>query len=55
MIEKSDESISLDKISELLNHAIDFGEGTENLSEEIDAILYGKFSDGQIPNKSEYL
>ena len=41
-IEKSEESISSDKISEILVHAVDFGEGTENLSEEIDNILYGK-------------
>ena len=41
-IEKSDESISSDKIAEILIRSVDFGEGSENLSEEIDTILYGK-------------
>ncbi len=41
-IEKGNRSISPEKVSEILFNALDFGEGTENLSEEIDTILYGK-------------
>ena len=41
-IEKEDQSISLEKVNEILINAMDFGEGTENLSRDVDAILYGK-------------
>ncbi len=40
-IEKGNRSISPEKVNEILIDVMDFGEGTENLSQDIDTILYG--------------
>ncbi len=37
-IEKGNRSISPEKVSDLRLNAMDFGEGTENLSEDVDTI-----------------
>jgi hypothetical protein len=41
-IERKNQSISSEAIEDLLQQTFDFGEGTENLSEEVDLTLYQK-------------